>query len=183
MQRDVAEAVDRLPAPLQREQGHQRRVRARHHLDRRGVRGDRQVHPAVLARQREAHQAGLAQLLKRCLHRLRVDDAAVFEPGADPVDLCSTRRDRVGGQFPDHLEHQPDRFDALFDALRGELVGVREVPLQRRQDHGPGRVFDAATEVGIRVVEVGHTAILFLVCPPTMNGVVPILGICPSSRS
>ena len=150
------EAVDRLAAALQREQRHQGRVAARDHLDGRRVRGDRQVQAAELAREREPHEARVAEQAEAVLHPLGIDDLAVLEPRPDAIDLGGARRDLVGRELAHKLQDHADLLDGVLERRGREFVRIGEVLLERGQDPGPRCVVDAALEVlGLRE-EVGH---------------------------
>ena len=66
----------------------------------------RAVEPVVAARQREAHEVGLAERLKvRRNQRVQCDRAVVVERVAVAVDDFGVRGDRIDGDIADDLEH------------------------------------------------------------------------------
>ena len=102
----VGEGVDRLGDALQPEQVHQRGVGPADHLGGHRVDEAGAIQPAVLPRQGEAHQVGLAEPLEVLLHqRMQRDGAVLVERVAFAVDLLGVGGDHLAGHFADDLQH------------------------------------------------------------------------------
>ena len=105
LDRVAGEGVDRLGDALQAEEVHQRAVGPADDFGGHGVDQIGAVQPAVLPRQREAHQVGLAQRLEVVRPpRVERDGAVVVELVAFLVDCLGVGGDHLAGDLADDVQ-------------------------------------------------------------------------------
>jgi hypothetical protein len=153
------EGVDRFRDALETEDVHQRRIRPREDLVGHRIHEAREVQPVEAVGQGEAHHFRLGQFLDVFRDALGPGHRAVFVEGvAFAVHALGPRRDEVGTEFTERIEHHFVVADRLLSVPRSVVELVREAEAffdclrQRRQVDVP----EQEPNVVVVLVEVSH---------------------------
>ena len=150
---------------------HDRRVGAPQELAAHVVEQHGRIQPAELARQRQAMQVELADLVEDRRQPRRKLGLAVGEAHAGAVELGGVRRDLLRREGADHLGHLAVEGDRLGGGR--ESVGLAEALLGEPRERRPvDPLVQVVAKVGVVVEEARHAALVYFFADACAGSVV-----------